>query len=129
MIEIKREIINTQKAPSAIGPYSQAIKLNNLIFVSGQISIEPSNNEFLNTDIKVQTKQVIENLKSILEKAGSSLENVLKVGIFITDMEDFNKVNQVYSQYFGSSLPARFCVEVSRLPKGAKIEIDAIASY
>lgn len=123
-----RTIIKTKKAPAAIGPYSQATKFNNLVFVSGQIAINPDNNEFLNKNVTVQTRQVIENLKAILEEAGSSLGKVLKLTIFITDINDFDPVNQVYSEYFGTSLPARACVEVSNLPKGAKVEIEAISS-
>ena len=128
MIQINREIINTKKAPAAIGPYSQATKFNNLVFISGQIAINPESNEFLDDDFPIQTKQVIENIKSILEDAGSSLEKVLKVTIFITDMKAFAQVNEVYAEYFGTSLPARACVEVSNLPKGAKIEMEAIAA-
>lgn len=128
MFTIDRKIIKTITAPSAIGPYSQAIKYGNLIFVSGQIAINPSTNEFVNGNIDSQTKQVIENIKAILESAGSSLQKVLKVTIFITDMKDFDSINAVYSEYFGSSLPARACVEVSNLPKGAKVEMEAIAS-
>ena len=128
MFEINRKIINTKAAPSAIGPYSQAIKFNNLIFVSGQIAINPDSNEFVNGNIASQTIQVIENIKAILESAGSSLEKILKVTIYITDMKDFNSINIVYSEYFNSSLPARACIEVSNLPRGAKVEMDAIAS-
>ncbi|MDD3656237.1 MAG: RidA family protein [Atribacterota bacterium] len=124
---MSRKIINTKKAPSAIGPYSQAIKFNNLVFVSGQIAINPDSNEFVNGNITSQTKQVIENIKAILEAAGSSLQNVLKVTIFITDMKDFDSINKIYSEYFNTSLPARVCVEVPNLPKGAKIEMEAIA--
>jgi len=129
VLAIKKEIINTKKAPAAIGPYSQGTSFNNLVFVSGQIAINSRNNEFLDKDITIQTKQVIENLKAILEDAGSSLKKVLKVSIFIVEIQDFDKVNQVYSEYFGTSLPARACVEVSNLPKGAKIEMEAIAFY
>lgn len=128
MFTIDKKIIKTITAPSAIGPYSQAIKYGNLIFVSGQIAINPSTNEFVNGNIDNQTKQVIENIKAILESAGSSLQKVLKVTIFITDMKDFDSINAVYSEYFNSSLPARACVEVSNLPKGAKVEMEAIAS-
>lgn len=128
MFTIDRKIIKTITAPSAIGPYSQAIKYGNLIFVSGQIAINPSTNEFVKGNIDNQTKQVIENIKAILESAGSSLQKVLKVTIFITDMKDFDSINAVYSEYFNSSLPARACVEVSNLPKGAKVEMEAIAS-
>lgn len=123
-----REIINTVKAPVAIGPYSQATKFNNLVFVSGQIAIQSDGTELLSNDITIQTKQVIKNLKGILESAGSSLQKVLKVTIYITDIKNFDNVNEVYAEYFGASLPARACVEVGNLPKGAKIEIEAIAS-
>lgn len=129
MFRINRLIISTKTAPSAIGPYSQAIKFENLIFVSGQIALNPANNEFVNGNISTQTKQVIENIKAILENAGSSLQKVLKVTIFITDIQDFNNINTVYAEYFNDSLPARVCVEVSNLPKGAKIEMEAIASF
>ena len=128
MFKINREIINTKSAPSAIGPYSQAIKFDNLVFVSGQIAISPDNNEFIDGDIVAQTRQVIENIKAILESTGSSLQNVLKATIYIIDMKDFNSINSVYSEYFSDSLPARACVEVSKLPRGAKVEIEVIAS-
>jgi len=111
----------------AIGPYSQAIKMGNLLFVSGQISIKPETNEYIDGDIETQTEQVLENIRAILEAASSSLKNVVKVTVYLRDMEDFALVNKVYSKYFKDSLPARVCVEVSRLPKDAKIEIDAIA--
>jgi 2-iminobutanoate/2-iminopropanoate deaminase len=126
---INREIINTKKAPQAIGPYSQAIKFNNIIFVSGQIAINPENNQFLDGDITIQTKRVIDNIKAILEDAGSSLEKVLKVTVFIRDIRDFDQVNEVYAKYFGTSLPARAFIEVGNLPKSAKIEMEAIAFY
>lgn len=128
MFKIIREIINTKGAPSAIGPYSQAIKFGNMVFVSGQIALSPDGSDLLNSDITVQTRQAIENIKAILESAGSSLRNVLKATIYIIDMKDFNSVNAVYSEYFGDILPARACIEVSNLPKGAKVEIEVIAS-
>jgi 2-iminobutanoate/2-iminopropanoate deaminase len=128
VLQINRKIINTKRAPAAIGPYSQATKFNDLVFISGQIAIKPESNEFLDDDITIQTKQVIENIKSILEEADSSLERVLKVTIFITDMKDFVRVNEVYAEYFGTSLPARACIEVGNLPKGARIEMEAIAA-
>lgn len=127
MKKIKKEIIKTQKAPSAIGPYSQAIKVGDLLFVSGQISINPETNEFIDGDIKIQTEQVLKNIKAILEAGNSSLGDVVKVTIYLKDMADFTLVNKIYSKYFESSLPARATVEVSNLPKGAKLEIDAIA--
>jgi len=111
----------------AIGPYSQAIKGGDLLFISGQISIKPETNEFIDSEVEAQTEQVLENIKTILEAGGSSLKNVVKVTIYLRNMEDFTLVNKVYSRYFEDSLPARACVEVSNLPKNAKIEIEAIA--
>ena len=124
--KIKKEIIKTQKAPLAIGPYSQAIKVGDLLFISGQISIKPETNEFIDGEVEVQTEQVLENIKAILEAVDSSLEDVAKVTIYLRNMEDFVLVNKVYSRYFENSLPARATVEVSNLPKNAKVEIDAI---
>jgi 2-iminobutanoate/2-iminopropanoate deaminase len=125
-MRIKKEIIKTQKAPLAIGPYSQAVKAGNLLFVSGQISINPKTNEFDNDNIEIQTEQVLKNIKAILEAGNSSLENVVKVTIYLQDVKDFTLVNKIYSKYFEDSLPARVCVEVSNLPKNAKVEIEAI---
>lgn len=125
--KIKKDIIETQKAPSAIGPYSQAIKVGDLLFLSGQISIKPETNEFIDGEVEVQTEQVLENIKAILEAVDSSLEDVVKVTIYLRNMEDFALINKVYSRYFENSLPARVCIEVSNLPKNAKVEIDAIA--
>ena len=127
MKKIKKEIIKTQKAPSAIGPYSQAIKTGDLLFLSGQISINPETNEFIDGDIEIQTEQVLKNIKAILEAGGSSLEDVVKATIYLQDIKDFASVNKIYSKYFENSLPARACIEVSNLPKNAKLEIDAIA--
>jgi 2-iminobutanoate/2-iminopropanoate deaminase len=111
----------------AIGPYSQAIKIGDLLFISGQISIEPETNEFVDSNVEIQTKQALENIKAILEAAGSSLKNVVKVTIYLRNIENITLVNNVYSRYFENSLPARACVEVSNLPKNAKVEIEAIA--
>ena len=127
MKEIKKEIIKTKKAPLTIGPYSQAIKVGNLLFISGQISINPETNKFIDSNIEKQTEQVLKNIKSILEAANSSLRNVVKVTIYLINMDDFLLVNNIYSKYFGESLPARSCVEVSKLPKDANIEIETIA--
>ena len=127
MRKIKKEIIKTHKAPLAIGPYSQAIKVENLLFLSGQISINPETNEFIDGDIEIQTEQVLKNVKAILEAGNSSLEDVVKVTIYLQDLKDFVLVNKIYSKYFEDSLPARATVEVSNLPKNAKLEIDAIA--
>jgi len=111
----------------AIGPYSQAIKVGDLLFISGQISIKPETNEFVDGEVEVQTGQVLENIKAILEAVDSSLEDVVKVTIYLQDIKDFVLVNKIYSKYFENSLPARATVEVSNLPKNAKLEIDAIA--
>jgi 2-iminobutanoate/2-iminopropanoate deaminase len=119
------EKIHTSNAPEAIGPYSQAIKIGNMVFTSGQIALTPSG-EFLNSDIKTQTKQVCENLKVVLEAAGSKIENVVKTTIFLSDINDFTAVNEIYGEYF-SHKPARSTVAVKELPKGAKVEIECIA--
>jgi len=122
-----KEIGNTSKAPNAIGPYSQAIKVNKMVFLSGQIAIDPKTQQFIEGDIEIQTRMVIYNLKSVLEASGSSLENVVKTTIYLTDINDFSKVNEIYASYFSSGKPARSTVCVAALPKNAKVEIDAIA--
>ena len=122
-----KEIVNTSKAPNAIGPYSQAIKINKMVFLSGQIAIDPKTQQFIEGDIETQTKRVLDNLKSVIEASGCSLENVVKTTIYITDMNDFSKVNEIYATYFSSGKPARSTVCVAALPKNAKVEIDAIA--
>lgn len=122
-----KEIIFTEKAPAAIGPYSQGNKIGELIFTSGQLPLNPETGE-LYDEITKATKQSLENLKAVIEAGGSSLDKVIKVVIFLKDMEDFAKVNEVYSEYFKENSPARSCVQVARLPKDALIEIEAIAS-
>lgn len=123
-----KEIIKTEKAPEAIGPYSQAVAYNEFIFCSGQIAIDPSTNEFIGGSIEEQTKRVFENVKAVLEESDSSLENILKCNVYLTDMNDFSKVNEIYATYFNEgNYPARSAVEVSKLPKGALIEIEVIA--
>ncbi len=124
---MQKTIIATNKAPQAIGPYSQAVRFENLLFVSGQIPIEPISGEVLKGNIKEQTKQILENLSSVLTAGGSSLNSVLKTTIFLTDLEDYAAVNEMYTQFFEESQPARSTVQVSRLPKDVQIEIDAIA--
>ena len=124
---MQKEIISTSNAPSAIGPYSQGIKIGEMVFTSGQIPVNPSTGELV-TEIKAATKQSLENVKAVLEEAGSSLEKVVKVVVFIKDMNDFAQVNEVYGQYFTENPPARSCVEVARLPKDCVIEIEAIAT-
>jgi len=122
-----KEIITTEKAPAAIGPYSQAVKYGNLIFTSGALGIDPATGSFAEGGIQAQTRQCLENLKVILEASGSSLENVLKATVFIKDMNDFPKVNEIYGQYFTEKQPGRSCVEVARLPKDGLVEIEVIA--
>ena len=121
-----REIIATEKAPKAVGPYSQAVRFANLVFVSGQIPLDPKSGEIVGGDIEVQTKQVLENLQAIVEASGMGLENVLKCTCFLQEMEHFARFNSVYSTYFANVLPARETVEVSRLPKNVLVEISAI---
>ncbi len=124
---MKREVINTKNAPGAIGPYSQGIIVGDFVYTSGQIPINPVTG-VLETDIKVATKQSMENVKAILEAAGTSLENVVKTSIFLKDLNDFAAVNEVYGTYFTENPPARSCVQVAKLPKDAVIEIEVIAT-
>lgn len=124
---MQKEIISTSKAPSAIGPYSQGIKIGEMVFTSGQIPVNPATGEVV-TEIKAATRQSLENVKAVLEEAGSSLEKIVKVVVFIKDMNDFGQVNEVYGEYFNENPPARSCVEVARLPKDCVIEIEAVAT-
>lgn len=118
--------IETKKAPAAIGPYSQGIEIGDFIFTSGQIPLNPATGE-LETDIKSATKQSLENVKAILEESGSGLDKVIKVTVFITNMDDFSAVNEVYGEYFTNHKPARSCLAVKTLPKNSVVEIEAIA--
>lgn len=120
-------VVATDKAPKAIGPYSQAIDTGSFIFTSGQIPIDPLNGEIVEGGVREQAVQVMENLKNVIEASGSDMTKVVKVTIFIKDMGDFSQINQVYSEYFSQPYPARSCVEVARLPKDVLIEIEAIA--
>lgn len=124
---MSKEIIKTEHAPAAIGPYSQAVKKSGMVFVSGQIPIDPATGNLVEGDIKTQTRQVLNNVKAVLTAAGASLEDVVKATVFITSMDDFPLVNEVYSEFFQDLPPARACVEVSRLPKSVHVEIEAIA--
>ncbi|APF19688.1 RidA family protein [Calditrichota bacterium LG25] len=119
--------IKTDKAPAPIGPYSQAMESGGLIFTSGQIAIDPQTNALIEGGVVEQAKQVFENLKAVLEAAGSDLDHVVKTTIFLKDMNDFSKVNEIYAAYFGKAVPARSTVEVARLPKDVLIEVDCIA--
>jgi len=122
-----REVISTKDAPQAIGPYSQAIKANGFIFVSGQIAIDPATQQVLSGDLAVQTDRVLRNLSEILEAAGSGLGKVVRTTVFLKNMGEFTAMNEVYAKYFSSAPPARSTVEVSRLPKDVLVEIDVIA--
>ena len=117
--------INTNKAPEALGPYSHAMVVNNLVFTSVQIPLDTEGN-IVSSDVKEQTKQVLENLSVVLEEAGSDLNSVVKATIFISDMNEFQQINEVYGSYFNEHQPARSCVEVSRLPKDVKVEIELV---
>ena len=122
-----KKVIQTEKAPKPIGPYSQAIRAGNFIFLSGQIPINPKTGELVKGDIRQQTQQVLENIRGVLESQGLGMQDVVKVNIFLKDMGNFNEMNEVYATRFSSSPPARSTVEVAKLPKNADIEIEAIA--
>ena len=121
------KVIHTEKAPAALGPYSQAIEANGMLFVSGQIPFVPETMTLVSDDVKDQTRQSLENVKAILSAAGYSLNNVIKATVFIKNMEDFALINEIYNEYLGDVRPARACVEVARLPKDVKVEIEVIA--
>ncbi len=124
-----KEIISTSKAPSAIGPYSQGVKVGNMVFLSGQIPIDPETGNIVEGGIKEQTKRVLENIKAILESIGGSLNNVVKTTVFMVDLGEFSEMNEVYKEYFPNNPPARSTIQVSALPKNVKIEIEAIAIF
>jgi len=124
---IRKEIVVTDRAPSAIGPYSQAVKAGGFVFVSGQIALDPKSGEIVSDDVRLQARQALQNLGAILEAAGSSLEDVVKATIYMRDIQDFASVNEVYQEFFDSVRPARAAVAVAGLPKGAAVEIEAIA--
>ena len=122
-----KKVIQTEKAPKAIGPYSQAIQAGKFLFLSGQIPLDPKTGELVKGDIRKQTQQVLENIKGVLESQGLGMEDIVKVTIFLKDIGNFNQVNEVYATYFPSSPPARSTVEVAKLPRDADIEIETIA--
>lgn len=122
-----KKIIATEKAPGAIGPYSQAVRMGSLILVSGQLPIDPATGAFAGDDIVSQTRQSLNNIKAILESEGLSMEHVIRTGVFLKDMNQFGDMNQVYGTFFEKDYPARAAVEVARLPKDALVEIEAIA--
>ena len=121
-----KKVIATDKAPAAIGPYSQAIEIGNLVFTSGQIPVDPATGE-IPEGVEAQAEQAFTNVRELLAAAGTSIDNVIKTTVFIKDMNDFGKINEIYAKYFTGSYPARSCVEVARLPKDVLIEIEAIA--
>ena len=122
-----KRIINTPKAPAALGPYSQAIEVNGTLYISGQIPFVPETMTLVSDDVKTQTRQSLENLKAILDEAGYTFKDVVKATCFIKNMDDFGAINEVYNEYLGEVKPARACVEVARLPKDVKVEIELIA--
>lgn len=123
-----RQIIKTDKAPAAIGPYSQGVEWESkLVFTSGQIPLDTKTSQLVEGDIKIQTRQALENLKAVLEAGGSSLKKVIKCTVFLADMNDFASMNEVYAEYFPQNPPARSAFQVARLPKDARVEIEAIA--
>lgn len=124
---MNKEIVSTDKAPGAIGPYSQAIKAGGMVFCSGQIPINPATGNFVSDVVSEQTEQVLKNLSEVLIAAGTSLDNVVKTTVFLADMNDFAEMNEVYSQFFSDNKPARATVQAARLPRDAKVEIECIA--
>jgi 2-iminobutanoate/2-iminopropanoate deaminase len=123
-----KEVILTARGPKPIGPYSQAVKANGLLFISGQVALDPASGEFVGTDVKQQTERVFENLKGILEASGVSFHHVVKTTVFLKDMNDFAAMNEVYGRYFSAAPPARSTVQAARLPKDALVEIELIAT-
>lgn len=124
----QKQIIETSDAPKPVGPYSQAVKLGNLLFCSGQIAIDPTTNQVLTGDVKVQTKQVMENIGGLLKASRAKFEDIVKTTIFLKRMSDFATVNEIYATYFTSEFPARSTVEVSGLPKGVDVEIEVVVN-
>lgn len=122
-----KEIVETKQAPGAIGPYSQAIRINNLLYTSGQLPVNPQTGD-MPASVEEQAEQSLENLKAVVEAGGSSMGAVLKTTVFIKDMNDFGRINEVYAKYFDAPYPARSCVEVARLPKDALVEIECVAA-
>ena len=125
---MSRKVVQTDKAPKAIGPYSQAIRTDFAVFTAGQVGLDPNSGELVSNSVEEQTRQVLKNLQNVLEAGGSSLKNVVKTTVFLKDMNDFSKMNAIYAEFFGENPPARSTVAVAALPKGASVEIEAIAS-
>jgi 2-iminobutanoate/2-iminopropanoate deaminase len=125
---VSKDVISTSKAPAALGPYSQAIRWGDLIFVSGQIPIDPATGQVVGDDVAAQTERVLKNLAAILEAAGASLGQVLKTTVYLRDLNDFGKMNEVYARFFSEQPPARATVQVARLPRDVSVEIEAVAA-
>ena len=124
---MKKRVIQTDQAPAAIGPYSQAVRVDNFLYTSGQIALDRQSGEFLSGEIEQETERTIENISAILKAGGLSLDNVIKTTAYLTDLSHFARMNHIYEKYFSGNKPARACVQVAALPKGAKVEIEAIA--
>ncbi len=122
-----RKVIHTDEAPAAVGPYSQAITANGFVYTAGQVPLVPETGALIEGDIQVQTRQALTNLQAVLEAAGSSLQQVIKVTVFLNDMDDFSAMNEIYAEFFDDAPPARSAVEVARLPLDAQVEIEAVA--
>jgi len=126
---MNKKIITTSEAPAAIGPYSQAIRIGEFLYTSGQISLDPNSMELITGNIEVETERVLKNIEAILKADGLRLNNIIKTTVYLTDLSEFGRMNQVYEKFFVETKPARACVQVAALPKGAKVEIDAIAHH
>ena len=124
---MNKKIITTPEAPAAIGPYSQAIRVGEFLYTSGQISLDPNSMELITGNIEVETERVLKNIEAILNADGLKLNNIIKTTVYLTDLSEFGRMNQVYEKFFVETKPARACVQVAALPKSAKVEIDAIA--
>ena len=124
---MKKKIIATPKAPAAIGPYSQAIRIGDFLYTSGQISLDPEPMEMITGNIEVETEKVLKNIEAILKEDGLNLNDIIKTTVYLTDLSEFGRMNQVYEKFFTDTKPARACVQVAALPKGAKVEIDVVA--
>jgi|TARA_Y100000310_G_scaffold328369_1_gene396400 2-iminobutanoate/2-iminopropanoate deaminase len=125
---MEKQIIKTDQAPAAIGPYSQGVRIGDFLFTSGQIALDPATGEMCSGEIEQETEQTLQNIEAILKAGGLSLGHVVKTTVYLADLNHFVRMNQVYEQFFSSNKPARACVQVAALPKGAKVEIDAVAS-
>ncbi len=124
---MEKQVISVEGAPKAIGPYSSGVKVGGTLYLAGQIPIDPATNKMITGDIQAQTKRVLDNIGALVKGAGMNFDNVVKVTVYLSDMNDFSKMNEIYAEYFKGKPPARVCIQAARLPKDASIEIDAIA--